>query len=33
MKNECIDITKGCETRESHKTIQDIIRKYVNEKD
>ena len=33
MKNECIDITKGCETRESHKTIQDIIRKYVNDKD
>jgi len=33
MKNECIDITKGCETRESHKTIQDIIKKYVNEKD
>ena len=27
MKNECIDITKTCET------IQDIIRKYVNEKD
>lgn len=38
MKNECIDITKKtpCEAREAHEThetIHDIIRKYVNEKD
>lgn len=33
MKNECIDITKACEASKTHKTIQDIIRKYVNDKD
>ena len=33
MKNECIDITKASEASKTRETIQDIIIKYVNEKD